>query len=86
MISNIMKIVGSWVSLILMAVLAVGWATYNRVRNKPSDTIDIVISIWTMLLDVLVIIAANRANHVTDMKLDQIVKKLEADEANRRTS
>jgi len=75
-----MDLLGSWYSLVAMGAFTIAWALYDTFKGKPTDTLDIVISIWTMLLDVLVIIGANYTKQKDRQTLDKIykaIKKLE---------
>jgi len=50
---------GSWPSMIIMGVLSIAWFGWDKHRHIPTEGLDLFISVWTMLLDVLVIISAN---------------------------
>jgi len=77
MIRRVIKVLGSWAMFAFLAVGSTAWAAWNRIRHRPQDTLDIVISIGTMLMDVIVIIAMNESTDEHTLTLKQIMKKLD---------
>jgi hypothetical protein len=68
---------GSWYALGAMAFFSIAWAYYDTVNNHSDSTLDIGISIWTMLLDVLVIIGANYTRAKDRKVLAEIAESLQ---------
>lgn len=75
-VESLLQALGSWYSLGAMAIFTVAWASYDITNNKPSDILDIIISIWTMVLDVLVIIGANYTRVKDRKALQEIYKAI----------
>ena len=72
-VERIMSALGSWTSLVVMAVVSVGWYSWDIHYGTPEGPLDLGVSIWTMLLDVLVIIGANYTRQ-HDRKLLQDIR------------
>lgn len=58
-IEYIMELFGSWPALVTMGSVSIIWFGWDHFRHVSTDNLDLSISVWTMLLDVLVIIGAN---------------------------
>lgn len=67
-IEKIMDALGSWLSMAIMAIVSLVWFGWDKHRHIGTDKLDLAISVWTMLLDVLVIIGANYTRR-SDRKL-----------------
>lgn len=59
LIDRAMRLLGSWPSLLFMGFGSIGWFLVDLHSRHSTDTLDMVISIWTMLMDVMVIISMN---------------------------
>lgn len=78
LIVRVIKALGSWTSLALMGLAAVVWAAWNRYRQHSQDGLDLAISIWTMLMDAVVIISMNHSAAESELTTRKIVALLEA--------
>jgi hypothetical protein len=78
LIDRVIKAIGSWTSLILMGAAAVAWASWNRYKSHSQDGLDLAISIWTMLMDAVVIISMNHSAAQSELTTKKIVAMLEA--------
>lgn len=78
LIDRVIKAIGSWTSLVIMGVAAVGWASWNYYKSKPQDGLDLFISIWTMIMDAVVIISMNASAKQSDLTTKKIVAMLES--------
>lgn len=76
-IESLLQWLGSWYAMGTMAVFSVTWAYYDISSSRPDNTLDIVISIWTMLLDVLVIAGANYTRMKDRKTLTEITRALD---------
>lgn len=50
---------GSWTAMFVMGAASLAWFGWDKHRHISTEGMDLFISIFTMLLDVLVIIGAN---------------------------
>jgi TRAP-type mannitol/chloroaromatic compound transport system permease small subunit len=75
MIERMLNILGSWTSFILMGTVTVGVAWWDFSTHASETSLDLSISIWTMLLDVIVIIGANYTRQ-RDRKLMEEIHRL----------
>jgi uncharacterized membrane protein len=73
-IETLLDLLGSWGAMIAMGVITIVWAVYDHHFHKPTENLDIGISIWTLLLDVFIIMASNQLRRHDR----QIIKSLEA--------
>lgn len=84
LVEVLMDWLGSWPALIAMGALSAGWATYDFNSGHSQEPLDIVISIWTMLLDVLVIIGANYTRQRDRQLLTEIRDRLNGGDNGKR--